>query len=71
MWRCKECGSEVVAIETINTTTTYELTKNQKRRKIKNKSSYNWEVGYICSNLDCENNEEYNGSLTDIAEWEE
>ena len=33
MWKCKRCGEEVVAIETINTTTTYELTKNQKKKK--------------------------------------
>ena len=71
MWKCKECGNEVVAIETINKTTTYELTKNQKRRKIKDRSSDNWEVGYICNNPDCKNNGKYFDVLENIAEWEE
>ena len=71
MWKCKECGEEVIEIETINTTTTYKLTKNQKRRKIKDRSSDNWEVGYICSNTDCKSNGKYFDVLENIAEWEE
>lgn len=69
MWKCKECGANVEMIKTDNITTTYEITKNKKRGKLKAKTKYNWEVGYICSNIFCKNNEEYNKSLEDIAEW--
>ena len=71
MWKCKRCGCEVTRIETVNTTTTYKLTKNQKRRKIKDRSSDSWEVGYICSNPDCKNTGKYFDVLENIAEWEE
>ena len=70
MWKCKECGEEVIGIETVNKTTTYKLTKNQKKKKIIDRNLDTWEIGYICSNLDCKNNGEYNQYLLDIAEWE-
>lgn len=71
MWKCKRCGCEVTRIETVNTTTTYKLTKNQKRRKIKDRSSDSWEVGYVCNNPDCKNNEKYFDVLENVAEWED
>ena len=70
-WRCKECGGEVVIIETFYTTSTYEISKNYKKGKLKAKEKELWDKGYICNNLGCENNKEYNEYLTDIAEWEE
>ena len=71
MWTCKECGSEVVRIEVVNTTSTYKITKNKKKRDLKTKTTEGWETGYVCNNISCENNEKYFDVLENIAEWEE
>ena len=68
MWRCKECGDEVVIIETVNTTSTYGISKNYKKRKLKKKERELESTGYICSNINCKNSEEYSQYLIDIAE---
>lgn len=72
MWKCKECGEEVVLIETVNMTTTWSLTKNKKIKKIKSRVAESWETGYICScTVGCPNNEKYFCNLGSIAEWKE
>lgn len=71
MWRCKECGEEVVRIETVNTTSTYKITKNKKKRNLKTKMTEGWKVGYICSYTNCKNSKEYFSDLEDIADWVE
>ena len=70
-WRCKECGEEVVRIETVNTTSTYEITKSKKKRNLKTRVTEGWEVGYICNNPNCKNNEKYFDILENISYWEE
>ena len=45
MWTCKECGSEVVRIEIVNTTSTCKITKNKKKRNLKTKTTEGWETG--------------------------
>lgn len=70
-WRSKKCGADVEMIKTDNITATYEITKNKKRGKLKSKVKHNWEVGYICVNGGCENNQKYNEFLEDISNWEE
>lgn len=73
MWKCKKCGEEVVMIETVNITSTYTISKNyeNKKRKLKYKEKGLEDTGYVCSNIDCEKNEEYSQYLTDIAYWED
>lgn len=73
MWKCKECGEEVVMIETVNITSTYAISKNykNKKRKLKYKGKGLENTGYVCSNIDCKKSEEYSQYLTDIAYWED
>lgn len=71
MWICKECGSDIMLIEITTTIGKYQLKKNKTKGKLYNKVEDSSYIGYVCSDIDCENNREYTENLTDIAEWVE
>ena len=55
MWRCNECGGEVIEKEIIE----YALSKSKRHKKIYSKKHF-----YQCG--DCDN---HGNDIEDIAEW--
>lgn len=68
-WKCKECGGDVVLIETEEYKSKYYLDKN--KNKYYQMGYDKGDTSYIYECQNCGNETFYESELEDIAEWEE
>lgn len=70
MWRCKECGGEVVEVEKETIATKFRIDKHMQRVvQIGNEYEESTSSIYECKN--CAEVAFYESDIEDIAEWEE